>query len=288
MGSSREYLREVIFVLGGPGSGKGSLCTLIQDEFEYVHLSAGDLLRAETRISGPVSNIIDKTISQCGVVLGEITVGILSKAMKSSKGTHFIIDGFPRNLENLLAWYNTMTETTVVPFVINLDLKEEDLLARFLERGKSFERTADDSTDMIINRSTTFYQDTLPVLDIFRMCGKLRTISSLPPPEAVFRHAAKLLESINILKPYQRTFALIKPDAVKNGDCPAILLAIQAAHLVVVDMKVIMMTSDSVLEFYAEHTGSDYFPRLLELMISGPAVAIVLEGSGNLIEHNII
>ena len=279
MESSCEYLREVVFVLGGPGSGKAALCTLIHDEFEYVHLSPGNLLRAQMRVSGPASDLIGQTISQGGVVPAEITVGLLANAMKSTNATRFIIDGFPRNMENLLTWYNSMSGTTIVPFVINLDLKEEDLLARLLERGKSSERS-DDSTDVMINRSTMFYEDALPVLDSFRMCGKLRTISSLPPPEAVFRHAARLFESINILPPYQRTFAIIKPDAVKNGDCPAILLAIQAAHLVVVDMKLIMMTVDTVLEFYAEHSDRDYFPRLMELMISGPAVVIVLEGSG--------
>ena len=277
-----SYLNEVVFVLGGPGSGKGTICSRIQDEFGYVHLSAGDLLRNERRSSGSKAESIKRIINEGGLVSADITVGLLAKAMKSSETNKFLIDGFPRNLDNLKVWYDLMGETSTVTFVLNLDLNEEDMLARLLDRGKSSGRS-DDNIETIKKRFKTFYSDTVPVLDNFRMGGKLRTISSLPPPEAVYRRTAKLFESLNTLMPYQRTFALIKPDAVQNGCCPAILAIIAAANLVVVEMKLIMMTTDYMTEFYAEHADKDFFPTLSGFMTSGPTVALILEGTGQ--EH---
>ena len=274
-----EPIDDVVFVLGGPGSGKGTLCSRIVDEYGYVHLSAGDLLRAERESEGPTSELINRIILEGGIVPAEITVGLLAKAMESSEKKKFLIDGFPRNVDNLIVWYDMMSAKTIVNFVLNLDLSEEDMLARLLERGKSSGRS-DDNVETITKRFKTFYADTMPVLEMFSMAGKLRTISSLSAPAVVFRNASKLFDSLNVLQPYQRTFALIKPDAVANGCCPDILAAITEANLTVVKMKVITMTVEAVTEFYSEHEGKAFFPNLKAFMTSGPAVAMILEGKG--------
>jgi UMP-CMP kinase len=274
-----ELLNEVVFVLGGPGSGKGTVCSKIQKEFDYVHLSAGDLLRAEKEGSGETSEMINKILLDGGIVPAEITVGLLGKAMKSSGSKKFLIDGFPRNNDNLSIWYDLMSETSTISFVLNMDLSEEDMLIRLLERSKSSGRS-DDNEETIKKRFKTFYKDTMPVLDMYSMAGKLRTISSAPPPAVVYHETAKLFRSLEILAPYQRTFALIKPDAVTNNSVPDILNAIAEAGLSVVVMKVITMSSQAMSLFYKEHEGKSFFPELKEFMTSGPAVALVLEGTG--------
>jgi UMP-CMP kinase len=276
-----ESLNEVVFVLGGPGSGKGTVCSQIQKEFDYVHLSAGDLLRVEKEGSGETSEMINKILLDGGIVPAEITVGLLGKAMQSSGSKKFLIDGFPRNHDNLLVWYDLMSETSTVSFVLNMDLSEEDMLKRLLERSKSSGRS-DDNEETIKKRFKTFYQDTMPVLDMYSMAGKLRTISSAPPPAVVYHETSKLFRSLKILAPFQRTFALIKPDAVANNSVPDILNAIAEASLSVVVMKVITMSSQAMSQFYKEHEGKNFFPELKEFMTSGPAIALVLEGTGEL------
>ena len=90
----------VVFVLGGPGSGKGTQCSKIVDTYGYVHFSAGDLLRQFVRSGTPEGNKIADMMQQGQIVPSEVTVTLLKNAMIESGKTKFLIDGFPRNLEN--------------------------------------------------------------------------------------------------------------------------------------------------------------------------------------------
>ena len=91
--------KTVVFILGGPGSGKGTQCELIVKKFNYVHLSAGDLLREERKTPGSeYGEIIQKRIDNGQIVPSEITVSLLKKAMEQSPSNKFLIDGFPRNM----------------------------------------------------------------------------------------------------------------------------------------------------------------------------------------------
>lgn len=89
----------VIFVLGGPGAGKGTQCEKLVNEYGFVHLSAGDLLREEqSRPNSQYGKLIADCIKAGDIVPQEVTIGLLKNAMKESvaKGkTRFLIDGFP-------------------------------------------------------------------------------------------------------------------------------------------------------------------------------------------------
>ena len=94
----------VVFVLGGPGAGKGTQCAKIVDHFGYVYLSAGDLLRAERNSGSEQGTLISDFIKEGKIVPVEITIKLLLKAIEESDGTRFLIDGFPRNTNNLSGW----------------------------------------------------------------------------------------------------------------------------------------------------------------------------------------
>lgn len=91
------------FVLGGPGSGKGTNCTKLVNEYGFVHLSAGDLLRAERDSGSPNGDLINGIILKGEIVPVEITVNLIKTAMEKAGGVakKFLIDGFPRNENNL-------------------------------------------------------------------------------------------------------------------------------------------------------------------------------------------
>jgi UMP-CMP kinase len=91
-----EYQYKVVFVLGGPGSGKGTNCARIVEEFGYVHLSAGDLLRAERASGSELADMINTYINEGKIVPAEVTVSLLKAAMEKSESKSFLIDGFPR------------------------------------------------------------------------------------------------------------------------------------------------------------------------------------------------
>jgi UMP-CMP kinase len=118
----------VVFILGGPGSGKGTQSKLIQDKYRFVHLSAGDLLRAERqKPDSKNGKLIEEYIVNGKIVPSEITVALLEEAMVESgiKGGRFLIDGFPRNEENLGNWVKMMGEQVETPFIINLECSEK-------------------------------------------------------------------------------------------------------------------------------------------------------------------
>jgi len=101
-----EKKLHVIFVLGGPGSGKGTQCERIVENFGFTHLSAGDLLRAEIKSGSENGTMIENMIKEGKIVPSEVTVKLLQKAMQESENDKFLIDGFPRNEENRAAFEN--------------------------------------------------------------------------------------------------------------------------------------------------------------------------------------
>ena len=98
-------------MLGGPGSGKGTLCKDLVRDHSFVHLSAGDLLREERDSGSPQGEMINQTILEGKIVPVKITVGLIKKAMQSNGWgkSKFLVDGFPRNLDNYEGWQDVMS-----------------------------------------------------------------------------------------------------------------------------------------------------------------------------------
>jgi len=146
--SSEEPFR-VVFVLGGPGAGKGTQCDLLSKNHGWAHLSAGDLLRAERTKKGgsPLADIINANISAGKIVPSEITTQLIKNAMvelRTTKGrVKFLIDGFPRSEGNVQAWKEVVGDAAVVECVLCFECPYDILTSRLLERGKTSGRSDD-------------------------------------------------------------------------------------------------------------------------------------------------
>ncbi|KAJ9142096.1 Uridylate kinase [Pleurostoma richardsiae] len=180
----------VIFVLGGPGAGKGTQCSKLVSEYGFTHLSAGDLLRAEqSRPGSQFGELIDNYIREGKIVPMEVTIKLLENAMaetsaKKGEGSKsvFLIDGFPRKMDQALKF-----EETVCParFVLFYDCPEEEMERRLLERGKTSGR-ADDNEESIRKRFRTFIETSMPVVDYYEKDGRLIKIYAARPPDVVY------------------------------------------------------------------------------------------------------
>eukprot|EP01041_Mallomonas_annulata_P003261 gene3261-6452_t len=170
---------------GGPGAGKGTQSALIYEKFGYVHLSAGDLLREERNSGSELADMINTFIKEGKIVPAEVTVSLLRKAMEKSGSTKFLVDGFPRDLDNLRCWEEKMGSLAEVQFLLFLDCPQEIMLGRLLERGKTSGRN-DDNAESIRKRFQTYEDSTRPIIEHFRSIGKIRSVEANRPVDAVF------------------------------------------------------------------------------------------------------
>jgi len=175
----------VVFVLGGPGAGKGTQCANIVKHFGFVHLSAGDLLRAEQASGSRHGELINTMIKEGKIVPSEITVGLLDKAMQLSGKNKFLIDGFPRNEENNNAWEKDMGHKVDMKFVLWFEVPEQVLEERLLKRGESSGR-ADDNLTSIRKRFNTYKEQTMPIINYYDGQSKAVRIDGNRTPEQVW------------------------------------------------------------------------------------------------------
>lgn len=172
---------KVVFVLGGPGSGKGTQCANIVEHFGYTHLSAGDLLRAEIKSGSENGTMIQNMIQEGKIVPSEVTVKLLQRAMQESENDKFLIDGFPRNEENRAAFEEV---TKIVPeFVLFFDCPEEEMEKRILNRNQG---RVDDNVETIRKRFKVFVESSLPVIEYYSSKGKVQKIDAAKPVAEVF------------------------------------------------------------------------------------------------------
>jgi len=186
----------VVFVLGGPGAGKGTQCANIVENYGYVHLSAGDLLRAERKNpESKVGQLIEEYITEGKIVPVKITCQLLenaiNKAMKQDAKFNFLIDGFPRNQENLEGWNEQMGEKSNVKFVLFFDCTEEVCTSRLMERGKTSGRS-DDNAESIKKRFHTYHNSSMPIIEHFGKKDMVRKIDSTQSKDAVFEAVKKV------------------------------------------------------------------------------------------------
>jgi len=190
---------QVVFVLGGPGAGKGTQCAKIVEGYNYTHLSAGDLLRAErAREGSEFGQLIGNFIKEGKIVPVEITINLLKKAMEETmeqdkKKFRFLIDGFPRNEDNLEGWNTVMDEKADVKFVLFFDCSNEVCITRCLERGKSSGRT-DDNRESLEKRIQTYLQSTRPIIKLYEKHGKVRTVDASRSVDEVFADVKAILD----------------------------------------------------------------------------------------------
>ncbi|XP_020553794.1 UMP-CMP kinase 3 isoform X1 [Sesamum indicum] len=181
---------KVVFVLGGPGSGKGTQCANIVKHFGYSHLSAGDLLRAERDSGSENGTMIKNMIKKGEIVPSEVTIKLLQRAMEEDGNDKFLIDGFPRNEENRAAFESV---TGIEPeFVLFFDCPEEEMEKRVLNRNQNRD---DDNIETIRKRFEVYMGSTLPIIEYYNSKGKVHKIDASKTIDQVFEAVKEVFSS---------------------------------------------------------------------------------------------
>ena len=213
-----------IIFIAPPAAGKGTLSAMLEDKYNYKHLSTGDLLRAEIKKKTDLGNKIEEIISRGELVSDEIITELLKNELKNISNEKFILDGYPRNIAQAETLNQIFNELNIKNYVtIYLDLEEELAMKRALGRvvcnkcGASYNtyftnfmpkkdgicdkcegeliHRSDDTEETFKKRFETYINVTNPLLDYYKELGKLRIVDSNVEADEVFVAVTDILEN---------------------------------------------------------------------------------------------
>lgn len=186
-----------IVIFGAPGSGKGTQSELIIKEYGLEHISTGDVLRAEIKAKTELGKIASDYIEKGQLVPDELIIDMLAKVLdekKNSKGV--IFDGFPRTIPQAIALKKMLNERrTDVSVMLNLEVDEDELINRLLERGKVSGRS-DDNLETIKSRLQVYHNQTAPLADYYIKEGKHVAVEGVGTIEGIFERVKNAVNNL--------------------------------------------------------------------------------------------
>ena len=188
---------EVIFVMGGPGAGKGTQCEKLVKEFKFATFSTGDLLRGvvkEQKAEGWEQLAAD--MKEGKLISSERVLFYLKDAILKSDNKKILVDGYPRNQENMDVWEKVMKDVVDVKAALFFDCPAEEMKKRILARNQG---RADDKLETIIKRIDVFDKETKPLAPIFEKQGILIRIDCNRTKEEIFEDIKKKLVELKLV-----------------------------------------------------------------------------------------
>ncbi len=198
---NKENKYKIIFVIGPPGVGKNTQCDKLVKKYNFIHFSTGDLLRAEISKNTENGSLIKSIMSQGKLVPVNITCNLIKNAMDNySKDNIFLIDGYPRNKENIDGWNEIFGDNYILITSIILDCDETILKKRLVGRGRKYGRI-DDNINTIKKRFETHIKESKPIENKLKTMGPFIEIKSTGSINEVFNKIVSKLDII--LQKYQ-------------------------------------------------------------------------------------
>lgn len=177
-----------IILFGPPGAGKGTQSEKIIEKFGLVHVSTGDIFRANINGGTELGNLAKNYMEKGELVPDEVTIGMLRSKVESHPDTNgFIFDGFPRTSAQASALDDLLKSLqTEVTGMIALDVPEDELKQRLTERAKTSRRPDDANPEVIKNRISVYNRETAPVKDYYHAQDKYSAIDGVGSVDAIF------------------------------------------------------------------------------------------------------
>lgn len=210
-----------IVMLGAPGAGKGTQAVKISERYHIPHISTGDIFRENIRNGTELGLKAKEYMDRGGLVPDEITIEMLLSRISRPDCTHgFILDGFPRTLDQADALRNALVEQkSKIDYVLNLEASEEVILKRLGGRlscpqcgaiyhvtgnppkeegkcdkcGAALVQRDDDKLETIKKRLEAYKRQTIPVIEFYKEEGTLKSFDSNRDHNAVYNEITEVL-----------------------------------------------------------------------------------------------
>ncbi|XP_060248469.1 adenylate kinase isoenzyme 5 isoform X1 [Meriones unguiculatus] len=196
VGGFVEDLRKckIIFLMGGPGSGKGTQCEKLVEKYGFTHLSTGELLRQELASESERSKLIRDIMERGDLVPSGVILELLKEAMVASLGNTkgFLIDGYPREVKQGQEFGRRIREPHLV---ICMDCSADTMTSRLLQREQSG-RHGEDTANTIARRLEAYHRASIPVVAYYETKTQLWKVNAEGTPDQVFLQLCTAIESV--------------------------------------------------------------------------------------------
>lgn len=185
-----------LILFGPPGSGKGTQSEKIVEQFGLLHLSTGNLLRQEISEKTPLGLEAQNFMDKGQLVPDEVVIGMIDSCLEKHPGSKgFLFDGFPRTIAQAEALDKLLAlRKTAITKVLALDVTEDELVRRLLERGKTSGRS-DDSDEAVIRRRFAVYKaETEPVAHYYEKQNKFEHIAGEGSIDDIFQRVSNAIK----------------------------------------------------------------------------------------------
>lgn len=188
-----------IILFGPPGSGKGTQSEKLITHYGLKHLSTGDLLRKEMKAGTPLGMEAKSLIQKGQLVPDEVVVGMISSALDANPEVPgFLFDGFPRTVAQARALDNLLDlKKTAIDVVLALQVNEEELINRLINRAQTSGRMDDADPEIQRNRQNVYKNETLPVAEYYAKFDKVEMVEGEGTIDEIFD---RLQKSIDVKK----------------------------------------------------------------------------------------
>jgi adenylate kinase len=186
-----------LVLFGPPGAGKGTQSAKLIEKYHLIHLSTGDLLRAEISAGTSLGLEAKKLMDQGILVPDAVVIGMIENKLNENKqAAGFIFDGFPRTVAQAEALDHLLQGHSLdIKEMISLEVNQEELTQRLLERGKTSGRPDDQNEDLIRKRVQEYTDKTAPVAHYYESQGKFKAINGIGEIEDIFQQITQIVEA---------------------------------------------------------------------------------------------
>lgn len=192
-----DYMKNIV-LFGPPGAGKGTQAEILKVKQNLIHISTGDVFRKNIKGETDLGNLAKSYIEKGHLVPDEVTINMLKEEVRKNKDAKgFIFDGFPRTEVQADALADFMKEIgSQIDAMVALEVENEILIERLLERGKSSGRKDDANETIIRERIDEYYRKTDILKDYYRRRNKYYGINGVGTIEEISNRLNTLVNSL--------------------------------------------------------------------------------------------
>jgi len=187
-----------ILIFGPPGSGKGTQSVRLAEKFNLLHLSTGDMLRAEIVAGTELGKKMSAIMSKGELVPDEVVIEMIAVKIDSVKDkAGFLFDGFPRTVAQTVALEKMLNDRGMkIDSMLVLDVDYDELVRRMIARAKLSDRPDDKDPAVVANRIDVYKEKTEPIIDFCREKGLYQPVNGVGSIDDIFGRLSDLVAKL--------------------------------------------------------------------------------------------